>query len=87
MNINKDKILEFLTLEEKYYGAIVVLTVVAFVASIGCISYQIEKHKVSDIEKIRTEKKEFVLNGKTKVIDIDVYVDSTGTETYKVSTP
>lgn len=83
----KERLSEFLTLEEKYYGAIVVLTVVAFVASICCITYQIEKHKVSDIEKVRTEKKEFVLNGKTKVIDIDVYVDSTGTETYKVSTP
>lgn len=83
----KERLSEFLTLEEKYYGTIVVLTVAAFVASIVCIAYQIEKHKVSDIEKVRTEKKEFVLNGKTKVIDIDVYIDSTGTETYKVSTP
>lgn len=83
----KERLSEFLTLEEKYYTVIVVLTIVAFAASIGCMAYQTEKHKVSDIEKVRTEKKEFVLNGKTKVIDIDVYVDSTGTETYKVSTP
>lgn len=83
----KERLSEFLTLEEKYYGAIAFLTVVAFVASIGCMAYQTEKHKVSDIEKVRTEKKEFVLNGKTEIIDIDVFVDSTGTETYKVSTP
>ena len=83
----KERLSEFLTLEEKYYGVIVFLTIVAFVASIGSITYQIEKHKVSDIEKVRTEKKEFVLNGKTEIIDIDVFVDSTGTETYKVTTP
>ena len=82
MNVNKDKILEFLTLEEKYYGILVGLILAALIFS--TITVAIQLNPSENIKKVRTYKTEIVLNDKKEVLITDVYVDSNGIETYKV---
>ena len=82
MNVNKDKILEFLTLEENYYGMLVGLILAALIFS--TITVAIQLNPSENIKKVRTYKTEIVLNDKKEVLITEVYVDSNGIETYKV---
>ena len=82
MNINKDKILEFLTLEEKYYGMLVGLILAALIFSVITVAVQLNPPE--NITKVRTYKTEIVLNDKKEILITEIYADSNGIETYKV---
>ena len=82
MNINKDKILEFLTLEENYYGMLVGLILAALIFSTIIVAIQLIPPE--NIKKVRTYKTEIVLNDKKEVLITEVYTDSNGIEIYKV---
>lgn len=82
MNINKDKILEFLTLEEKYYGLFLVLILALVLFSVGTVAVQLNPPETD--KKVRTYKTEIVLNGKKEILITEVYVNSNGNETFKV---
>ena len=82
MNINKDKILEFLTLEEKYYGMLVGLILAALIFSVITVAVQLNPPE--NIKKVRTYKTEIVLNDKKEILITEIYADSNGIETYKV---
>lgn len=82
MNVNKDKILEFLTLEEKYYGMLVGLILSALIFSVITVAVQL--NPTENIKKVRTYKTEIIVNEKKEILITDIYVDSNGIETYKV---
>ena len=82
MNVNKDKILEFLTLEEKYYGMLVGLILAALIFSVITVAVQLNPPE--NITKVRTYKTEIVLNDKKEILITEIYADSNGIETYKV---
>lgn len=82
MNVNKDKILEFLTLEEKYYGMLVGLIIAALMFSVITVAIQLNPSE--NITKVRTYKTEIVLNDKKEILITEIYADSNGIETYKV---
>ena len=82
MNINKDKILEFLTLEEKYYGMLVGLILAALIFSVITVAVQLNPPE--NITKVRTYKTEIVLNDKKEILITEIYADSNDIETYKV---
>ena len=82
MNINKDKILEFLTLEENYYGMLVGLILAALIFSTIIVAIQLNPPE--NIKKVRTYKTEIVLNDKKEILITEIYADSNGIEIYKV---
>ena len=82
MNINKDKILEFLTLEENYYGMLLGLILAALIFSTIIVAIQLNPPE--NIKKVRTYKTEIVLNDKKEILITEIYADSNGIEIYKV---